>query len=270
MMEKRQMIGFIGGGNMAEALIKGIRGQGMRYEIIVSEPREERRRYLEDSYGIRTTPSNRGVVSSCDIIILAIKPQNMGEVLEEISDLVTDEKTVVSIAAGITFSFLQSRLKTRRLIRVMPNTPALVQEGMSVISLCECAPDPSINLVRELFMSVGRVITLPERYMNAVTALSGSGPAFIAFFIEAMIEAGIRMGLDSEDATTLAIQTAVGTARLIDTGMGPSRLREMVTSPGGTTEAGLRVFNEKGLRDIVISALKRAEQRAEELSEGRT
>ncbi len=254
---------------MAEALIKGMREQGMRQEIIVSEPREERRRYLEQSYSIKTTPSNREVVSSCDIIILAVKPQNMAVVLDEISDLVTDEKTVVSIAAGITFSFLQSRLKTRRLIRVMPNTPALVQEGMSVMSLCECFSDPSINIVRELFMSIGKVITLPERYMNAVTALSGSGPAFIALFVEAMIEAGVRMGLSSDDATTLAIQTASGTARLLDTGMSPSRLREMVTSPGGTTEAGLRVFNEKGLRELVISALERARQRAEELAGGR-
>jgi pyrroline-5-carboxylate reductase len=262
------MIGFIGGGNMAEALIKGMKDQGMRHEIIVSEPREERRKYLKNSYGIKTTPSNKEAVSSCDIIILAVKPQNMIEVLDEISDLVTDEKTIVSIAAGITFSFLQSRLKTKRLIRVMPNTPALIQEGMSVISLCECFSDQSVNLVREIFMSIGRVITLPERQMNAVTALSGSGPAFIALFIEAMIEAGVRMGLGNDDATTLAIQTAIGTSRLLDTGMSPSRLREMVTSPGGTTEAGLRVFNEKSFKEIVASALERARQRAEELASG--
>ncbi|MBI3353581.1 MAG: pyrroline-5-carboxylate reductase, partial [Nitrospirae bacterium] len=188
------MIGFIGGGNMAEALIKGIRGkgQGSREEIFVSEPREDRKKYLEQTYSIKTTSDNKEVASSCNIIILAVKPQNMASVLDEIADVITDEKTVVSIAAGIKLSFLQSKLKTKRLIRVMPNTPALVQEGMSVISLCECFSDTDIATVREIFMSIGKVLTLPEKNMNAVTALSGSGPAFIALFVEAMIESGER------------------------------------------------------------------------------
>jgi pyrroline-5-carboxylate reductase len=263
------MTGFIGGGNMAEALIKGI-SQNSNFKIqniLVSEPKEDRRQHLEKTYGIKTTPNNREVASTCNIIILAIKPQNMAEVLDEISDIITDEKTVVSIAAGITFSFLQSKLKTKRLIRVMPNTPALVQEGMSVMSLCECFSDTSISMVREIFMSIGKVITLSERHMNAVTALSGSGPAFIALFIEAMIEGGINMGLNPDDASTLAIQTAIGTSRLLDTGMSPSRLREMVKSPGGTTEAGLKVLEEKGIKDIIITAIKAAENRAKELGE---
>lgn len=264
----KMKIGFIGGGNMAEALIKGVRSpeSGVRgIDILVSEPGEERRRYLELTYGIKTTSSNTEVASSCRIIILAVKPQNMPEVLDEIAGTVTEDSTVVSIAAGITLSYLQSRLKTDKLIRVMPNTPALVQECMSVMSLCECFTGPDITLVREILMSVGRVITLPERCMNAVTALSGSGPAFIALFIEAMIEAGIKVGLNSDDAATLAVQTAVGTSRLLDTGMSPSRIRDMVTSPGGTTEAGLRVFNEGGLREMVISAIEAATKRAEEL-----
>lgn len=260
-------IGFIGGGNMAEALIKGIRGkgQGARVDIIVSEPREERRKYLEQTYNVKTTIDNKEVASSCDIIILAIKPQNMEAVLDEIKDLITDEKTVVSIAAGITFSYLQSRLKTKKLVRVMPNTPALIQEGMSVMSLCECSTDKDIATVREIFMSVGRVLILPEKYMNAVTALSGSGPAFIAFFIEAMIEGGIKMGLTRDNATELAIQTLIGTAKLLETGMPPERLREMVTSPGGTTAAGLKVFDEKGLKDMVTQAIESAINRAREL-----
>src|SRR5512139_247491 len=131
------MIGFIGGGNMAEALIKGMTSRGMN-SIVVSEPSEERRKYLEQSYGITTTQHNREVASSCSLIILAIKPQNMAAVLDEVKDVITPEKTVVSIAAGITLAFLQSKLPTKRLVRVMPNTPALVQEGMSVLSLCEC------------------------------------------------------------------------------------------------------------------------------------
>jgi pyrroline-5-carboxylate reductase len=165
------MIGFIGGGNMAEALIKGMTSQGMG-DVMVSEPREERRRYLADSYGIKTTSSNREVVVACTIIVLAVKPQNMEAVLGEIKDVVTGEKTVVSIAAGITLSYLQSRLKTKKLVRVMPNTPALVQEGMTVLSLCECFADTEMARIREIFMSVGKVTTLPEKYMNAVTALS--------------------------------------------------------------------------------------------------
>ncbi len=261
------MIGFIGAGNMAEALIKGIRvkGQESREDIFASEPREDRRKYLEETYKIKTTSSNKDVAASCNIIILAVKPQNMAAVLGEIADLVTDEKTVVSIAAGITLSYLQSKLKTKKLIRVMPNTPALVQEGMSVLSLCECFSEKDIVVVREIFMSVGKALTLPEKYMNTVTALSGSGPAFIALFIEAMTDAGVNMGLTADNASELAIQTLIGTAKLLDTGMTPMKLREMVTSPGGTTAAGLKVFEEKGLKSIVIEALHAAEKRGDEL-----
>ncbi|MDI6729629.1 MAG: NAD(P)-binding domain-containing protein, partial [Thermodesulfovibrionales bacterium] len=161
------MIGFIGGGNMAEAIIKGVKGQesGVRRDILVSEPREDRRKYLQQTYGIKTTGSNKEVASSCNIIILAVKPQNMAVVLDEIADLITEDKTVVSIAAGITLSYLQSKLKTKKLIRVMPNTPAIVQEGMSVMSLCECFSDRDIAIVRDIFMSVGKVLTLPEKYI---------------------------------------------------------------------------------------------------------
>lgn len=258
------MIGFIGGGNMAEALIKGMTSRGRR-DILVSEPREERRRFLEQAYGVRTTPSNREAAAECSPVILAVKPQNMGAVLDEISDDVTEDKTVVSIAAGITLSFLQERLRTRKLVRVMPNAPAIVQEGMSVLSLCECLLDGEIAAVREIFLSVGRALTLPEKYMNAVTAVSGSGPAFIALFTEAMRDAGIRLGLAEEHAGELAVQTLLGTARLLETGMSPEKLREMVTSPGGTTAAGLKVFEEGGLRDITAGALLAALERAEEL-----
>lgn len=260
-------IGFIGGGNMAEAIIKGVRGegQGAKKEIIVSEPREERRKFLEQTYSIKTTSSNKEVASSCDIIILAVKPQQMEAVLNEISPDITEDKTVVSIAAGITLSYLSSKLKTKKLIRVMPNTPALVQAGMTVMSLCECFDDRDMSVVREIFMSIGELLVLPERHMNAVTALSGSGPAFIALFVEAMIEAGVKLGLSEDGASTLAVQTAIGTAKLLETGMPPSKLREMVTSPGGTTAAGLKMFEEKGLRDIVSDALQAAKNRAEEL-----
>ncbi len=258
------MIGFIGGGKMAEAMIKGITGQGNR-NIVVSEPLEERRRYLETSYMIKTSASNKEVADTCSIIILAVKPQNMAAVLDEITGSITEDKTVVSIAAGITLAFLKEKLKTKKLVRVMPNTPAIVQEGMSVLSLCECFSERDIAAVREIFMSVGKVLTLPEKYMNAVTALSGSGPAFIALFTEALIAAGVQMGLAAEHSSELALQTLIGAAKLLETGMSPEQLRIMVTSPGGTTAAGLKAFEEKGFINIVADALDAALKRAEEL-----
>jgi pyrroline-5-carboxylate reductase len=258
------MIGFIGGGNMAGALIKGMTEKGMK-EIIVSEPREERRKELQQLYGTKTTASNKEVVASCDIIILAVKPQNMEAVLEEIAGDVTEKKVVVSIAAGITLPYLQSKLKTELVIRVMPNTPALVQEGMSVMSLCGCSYGKELDMVKSILMSVGKVLVLPEEQMNAVTALSGSGPGFIALFAEALIEAGVKLGLSRSDASELAVQTMLGTAKLLDTGMSAGDLRTMVTSPGGTTAAGLKVFGEKDLMGIVAEALKAARMRGEEL-----
>lgn len=257
------MIGFIGGGNMAEALIKGIAAKHGK-DIMVSEPRDDRRDYLEKTYRVQTTPHNKDVLKNCTVIILAVKPQNMDEVTAEISDM-TNDKIIVSIAAGIPISYLSSRLKTPKIIRVMPNTPALIREGMSVMSMCECIHDKELGIIKEIFMSVGTLLMLPEKYMNAVTALSGSGPGFFAYFIEALIEGGIKIGLDQADAQTLAIQTMLGTARLLETGMAPAKLREMVTSPGGTTAAGLKVFQERGVTDAVIASLEAATNRSKEL-----
>lgn len=262
------MIGFIGGGNMAEAIIKGM-VQSSRFklqgEIHVAEPNEERRMYLQQAYGISATASNKEVADSCDIIILAVKPQNMEAVLDEIASDVTDKKVVVSIAAGITLSYLASKLKTELIIRVMPNTPALVQEGMSVMSLCGCFYGKELDMVKSILMSVGKVLVLPEEQMNAVTALSGSGPAFVALFTDAMTDAGVKLGLNRSDAVELAVQTLLGTAKLLDTGMSAENLRKMVTSPGGTTAAGLKVFEEKGFMGVVEDALKAAQVRADEL-----
>jgi pyrroline-5-carboxylate reductase len=259
------MTGFVGGGNMAEALIKGMALQG-RKDVVVSEPREERRMHLEKAYGVRTTADNREAVRASSVVVLAVKPQNMAEVLEEIADSVTGEKTVVSIAAGITLDYLKERLKTERLVRVMPNVAALAQEGMTVMSLCECFSDRDMATVRDIFMSVGKVLVMPERHLDAVTAVSGSGPAFIALFIEAMAEAGAEMGLREDDARVLAVQTAVGTARLLEEGLPPARLIEMVRSPGGTTAEGLRVFEDRGLKALVSEALEAARRRAGELA----
>jgi pyrroline-5-carboxylate reductase len=257
-------IGFVGGGNMASAIIKGITARGL-HDILVSDPSMEKRSYLQQHFGAHTTISNREVLSSSDIIILAVKPQNMQEVIDEIREDVTEGVILVSIAAGITLDYLSSQLRTKKLIRVMPNTPALAQEGMTVMSPCEGISDRDIANVKDIFMSIGHVIVLPEKYMDAVTALSGSGPAFFALFIESMIEAGVNMGLNRNDALTLIVQTAAGTSKLLESGMSPSELRTMVTSPGGTTAAGLRVFEEKGFQSTVIAAIEAAESRAKEL-----
>jgi pyrroline-5-carboxylate reductase len=258
------MIGFIGGGNMAEALIKGMVQAGMK-DIIVSEPREDRRAYLEKTYSVKTTSDNKEIVKQSAIVILAVKPQNIDDVTSEVAPFVTGEKLVVSIAAGITLPYLTSRLATSKIVRVMPNTPALVQEGMSVLSMCECIHDKEMAIVRGIFMSVGKVLVLPEKYMDAVTAVSGSGPAFVALFAEAMIAAGTKMGLTEDTASELAVQTVIGTAKLLETGMPPDKLREMVTSPGGTTAAGLKVFEEKGLKEMVSSVIEAAAKRSKEL-----
>lgn len=258
------MIGFIGGGNMAEAMIKGMLQSNIK-DIIVSEPRAERRDYLTNTYKINTTFDNKLTVKLSDIIILAVKPQNMEEVLDEIKDTLTDDKLIISIAAGITLSYLTSKLNKSKIIRVMPNTPALVQEGMSVLSMQECIHNKEMDTVRTIFMSIGKVLVLPEKYMDAVTALSGSGPGFLAYFVESMIEGGIKVGLDKTIATELAIQTFIGTAKLLETGLQPTKLREMVTSPAGTTAEGLKVCEEKNLKDIIISVIEAATRRSKEL-----
>jgi pyrroline-5-carboxylate reductase len=258
------MIAFIGGGNMAEALIKGMAQAGMR-DILVSEPREERRRHFEQTYDIKTTSENSEAARLAKIVIIAVKPQDITGVLDEIAHTIGEDKTVVSIAAGITIAYIQSRLKTKRLVRVMPNVAALAQESMSVISLCECFSDRDINMIREIFMASGKVMIMPEKYLDAVTALSGSGPAFIARFVALMAEAGEGLGLNEEDAIELAVQTLLGTSRLLEGGLRPEKLIEMVRSPGGTTEAGLNVLEEKGLESTVVEAIKAAARRAGEL-----
>ncbi len=258
------MIGFIGGGKMAEALIKGIIAQGNR-SLFVSEILEDRRRYLETTYGIKTTASNKDVAATCSTLILAVKPQDMVTVLDEIAQTVTADQTVVSIAAALTLEFFQQRLTTPKIVRVMPNTPVLVQEGMIALAFSDDCPDSDKAMVQKLFMSVGRVIVLPEAQMNAIAALSGSGPAFIALFVEALIVAGVRMGLAEEQATQAAIQTAIGTAALLKTGMTPEQLRMMVASPNGTTIEGLKVFDELGLQKLVNAALQASLKRADEL-----
>jgi pyrroline-5-carboxylate reductase len=259
------MIGFIGGGNMAEALIRGLIKNGKR-NIIVSDPVDERRRYLEKCYGIKTIASNIDVVNNSEIIVIAVKPQNILEVLEEIKDYVKEKHTVVSIAAGIPLNLIKNYLKTDKLIRAMPNLAAIVGESMTVLAICECLEMKIVAPVRDIFMSVGKVITLPEHYMNLVTALSGSGPGFLCYIVEQFIDVATELGFAEDIAKELIIQTFIGTAKLLDSGIPPDKIRQKVTSPGGTTEAGLRVLSSSNLREILFQTLQEATKRAQELS----
>ena len=259
------MTGFIGGGNMAEAIIEGMVSHGDR-DIIVSEPRAERRDFLQKKLGVRTTEDNAEAVRASGLVVLAVKPQDMVAVLAGLRGALGAETTVVSIAAGITMEYLKDGLGTEKLIRVMPNMGARVGKGMAAIAVCEGAAAPDVDRVKEIFMASGKVVMVPESQMDAVTALSGSGPAFFALFVGAMAGAGQRAGLSAHDAHALAVQTAVGTARLLDEGLSPGDLIASVRSPGGTTAAGLEVFGSGGFEEMVARALEAARQRASELA----
>ncbi len=259
------MIGFIGGGNMAEAIIKGLWKAGKR-DIIVSDKRAERLRYLKRQYSVSTSKSNADVTKRSDTVVLAVKPQNISEVIQEIAPLVDRTKLVVSIAAGIRLSRLTKGLGTERVIRVMPNTPAFVGEAMSVLSVAKGVKKADLNRVLEIFNMIGTAVVLDEGKMDVVTALSGSGPAFVSYFIESMAEAGVRMGLTFDEALKLTLKTFQGTCRMIQEGISVWDLKKMVTSPGGTTAEGLYAMEASGLKGIIKSAIEAATLRAEELS----
>ncbi len=259
------MIGFIGGGNMAEAIIKGL-VQAEKRDIIVSDRRAERLRHLKKSYSVSTTKSNREVVKQSDMVVLAVKPQNIADVMAEIAPLVDKTKLFISIAAGVRLSRLTEGLGTERVIRVMPNTPAFVGEAISVLSGARAVKKSDLNRVLDIFNMIGTAVVLDEEKMDIVTALSGSGPAFVSYFIESMAEAGVRMGLTFDEALKLTIKTFVGTCRMIEEGTSVWELKKMVTSPGGTTAEGLYVMETSGLKGVIKSAIEAATLRAEELS----
>ncbi len=266
------MTGFIGGGNMAEALIKGMTARG-HADILVAEPVEERRKYLEQAYHVRTTASNLEAAEGPEVVVIAVKPQIIDQALSGMREVfgaaTGKQKLAVSIAAGIRLGYLTEKLGTRNVVRAMPNTPALSGLGMTVLSMSECPPDAALLArVKEIFMSVGKVMVMPEKHMDAVTALSGSGPAFFALFVEGLVEGAVREGLPSEAARELALQTAAGTLRMLEEGMDTASLRKMVTSPGGTTAAGLSVLEGRGFKDILYDTIGAAVQRARELGRG--
>jgi pyrroline-5-carboxylate reductase len=266
---KGRRVAFLGAGNMGEALIKGLTQAGLvpAGSITASDAREDHLAQITRRYGVRAVAGNTALVSGADVIILAVKPQIMAAVLGEIAPAVDESKLLISIAAGVATRKLREQLgKTARLIRVMPNTPALVLEGVTAIARAEGLAPGDLEAAQELFAAVGKVVVLDESALDAVTGLSGSGPAYVAITIEALADGGVKMGLDRATAMTLAAQTVLGSARLLlDTGVHPGQLKDMVSSPGGTTIAGIAALEEGGLRRAFILAVERATLRSREL-----
>ena len=267
---KEKKIGFIGAGNMAEAIIRGLLNTGaLRADQIgASDVRQDRLEEIAKRYSIHPLSDNPLLVKRSDVIILSVKPQVMAVVLKEIAP-VAEEKLFISIAAGIPTSFIRSLLpRSARLIRVMPNTPALVLEAATAVARSSGLDAGDLETAQEIFSAIGKVVILEETLLDVVTGLSGSGPAYIAMVVEALADGGVKMGLDRQTAMTLAVQTVLGTAKLLsESGMHPGQLKDMVASPGGTTIAGISALEENGLRRALIAAVERATRRSTELGQ---
>lgn len=269
-MLKDMIIGFIGGGNMAEALIKGLMAGGTpEASILVAEPHSERRRYMSERYGLNCQEENCEAIVGSDVVVLATKPQVADKVLQGIGSAGTRGKLFISIMAGVKTATIEGRLpEGTRVVRVMPNTPALVLEAAAAIAPGANATGEDIALTCSIFELVGKAWVVDERLMDAVTGLSGSGPAYVLKFIEALSDAGVKNGLSREIATGLAAQTVFGTAKLyIETLEHPAMLRDKVTSPGGTTISGLHVLEKAGFSGAVIDAVDAATARSRELGQ---
>jgi pyrroline-5-carboxylate reductase len=255
---------------MGETLLSGLVRSGRRpAELLVGEKRRDRAAELEERYGVEVV-SNVDAAGRADTLVLVVKPQDMGEVLDELAPVVRPGQLVVSLAAGITTAFLEARLpEGTAVVRVMPNTPALVDEGMAAISRGSHCDEAHLLEAESLMASTGKVIRVPEQQQDAVTAISGSGPGYFFFVVESMIEAGVHLGLPRSTATELVVQTVIGSATLIrDTGEHPVVLRERVTSPGGTTAAALRQLEEHKVRAAFLVAIEAARDRSRALAEG--
>lgn len=262
-----KQITFIGGGNMGEALIQGLLKADLTSPemLIVSDIREDRLSYLKSKYQIRVVSDNRRALDGAKIVLLAVKPQIISKVAEEIAPCLSPDMLVISIAAGVSLTRLREGLQCLRVIRVMPNTPALVLQGVTCVC-CDGVSDQDIAIAEEIFKSVGKVIILEERHIDAVTGLSGSGPAYCFLIIEALADGGVKMGLPRSIAMELAIQTMRGSAALIDEfARHPGELKDMVASPGGTTIWGLHALEKKGVRGAFIKAVEDATLRSKEL-----
>lgn len=267
LQEKR--IGMIGAGNMAEALIRGLlrpTGVVAPEHLAASDVSEERRGYIAKTYGIAVHQQNQTVVEFAEIIVLAVKPQMIRAVLEEISDDINEKKLVISMAAGVRLEMIQDFLPAARIARVMPNIAALVHAAVTAISPGKHATPEDARLTGEIFNAVGATVNVEERLMDAVTGLSGSGPAYMFHIINALADAGVKVGLPRDVALKLAAQTTYGSAKmLIETGEHPMKLRDMVTSPGGTSISGIHSLERDGATAAIMNAVEAAVRRSQEL-----
>lgn len=261
-------IGFLGAGNMAESLIRGLIGAGVDPDRIGgSGPRKERLEELAGKYGIRTTTDNCDLARHSSLLVLAVKPQILGPVVDEIRDDIADGALLISVAAGVPISAIESRLAAQvRVVRAMPNTPALIGAGATAVARGSHATEDDLARAQLVFEAVGITVALSESQLDAATGLSGSGPAYIFLILEALADAGVKVGLSRRNAQRLAAQTVMGSAKLLlDTDGHPGQLKDMVTSPGGTAIAGLHTLEEGGLRTTLINAVEAATHRAREL-----
>jgi pyrroline-5-carboxylate reductase len=268
-MTDNKRIAFLGGGNMAEAIIKGLQREDSGASLMVAEISVERRTYLAKTYpGIRVVEHGDQAAAWGDVVILAIKPQQAASVLATIQEAVGPDKLIVSIMAGVRCATIEEALTSgTRVVRVMPNTPALVGAGASAICAGQNAAREDLDCVEGIFARVGIVARVDEKQMDAVTGLSGSGPAYVFTFIEALSDAGVKNGLARDVSTKLALQTVLGAARMLaETGEHPAKLREQVTSPGGTTIAGLHVLENGCFRGTIMDAVDAATSRSKELA----
>jgi len=270
-MLKNKQVGILGTGNMGEALIHGLLyGHLCRPEqIFCSDVRVERLKIIREKYGVKSTSHNTEVVKQSEIIILSVKPQIMKQVVEEIAKYLDLSKLIISIAAGVPLDAIEAcARKDLKLIRVMPNICVSVREGVSAIASGKHATKDDLMTAKTILDSVGKSLFIEESLLDAVTGLSGSGPAYIFLIIDALADAGVKVGLSRDDAIILASQTVLGAAKmLIETGEHPGKLKDMVTSPGGTAIAGLHTLEEGGLRTTLINAVEVATQRSKALGE---
>ncbi len=265
-----ESVAILGGGVMGETLVSGLLRAGWSPgEVVISERRPERAAELSSRYGIATT-TNTDAAGSSDTVVLVVKPQDISALLAEIAGSVRPDALVVCIAAGITTAFVEERLPDGvAVVRVMPNTPALVDEGMAAISPGSHCDAAHLARARALLEATGKVVEVPEYHQDAITAISGSGPAYIFYVVEAMIEAGVLLGLPRSTSTELVVQTLYGAATMLkETGQHPTVLREQVSSPAGTTMAALRQLDDHKVRAAFLTAMEAARDRSRELSSG--
>lgn len=260
---------MIGIGNMGTALIAGLLKAGRvgKDELFASDISAQRCYYVSKTYGIRCFSSNKEVVVNSNILIIAVESNHVKTVLEDIKDALTNQ-VLVSIAAGTSIEFLKRNLlKTVQIVRAMPNNPCLVGEGMIVLATAPEVSEEKLKEVEDIFSAVGRVLILDEHFFDAVTGLSGSGPAYVYLVIEGLVDGGVKAGLSEDKALTLAAQTVIGAGRMIlETKMHPSKLREMVATPGGTTVEGLKELDKNDVKSSFSRAVERAAQRSLELT----